>query len=83
MAKAPIRADLHQAIHVQADLAAQVALDLVLSIDDLAAEVAMRLTVESELSPEVVRGLADAVADHVATMLAPGFYRLADRSRLV
>ena len=48
------------------------------SIDELAAEVAKRLTVESDLSPEVVRGLADAVADHVETMLAPLRQEIAD-----
>lgn len=41
------------------------------SLDDLAAEVAKRLTIESDLSPEVVRGLADAVADHVEAVLKP------------
>ena len=36
MAEAAIGADLHQALDVHADLAAEVALDLELAVDDLA-----------------------------------------------
>src|SRR6187549_2155607 len=43
VAKAPVRADLHQPLDVQADLATEVALDLVLAIDDLAEAVDLLL----------------------------------------
>ena len=35
MAQAPVAADVHQQLHVLRDLAAEVALDLIIALDDL------------------------------------------------